>query len=499
MEVGKSERYPAISWREGDGSRSLGWRQNKDSIVPSGSLTGEFNSPDRQSVNSLANLSTDRHSRYYYITNTKTMAADTDNSSNLNLMPPQDDDAINVVTLGQQNLSDGDTAGERENVANDHEPTAPRNNAAVAEAVASSTSTAAYADTDNNDIVDVDDDDDDNGDSDDDGDSDDSGDNDNIIATNDNIDDSDSDDSGDNDNIIATNDNSHSGSNNNSYCSCRKSKCILLYCNCFHEGVACQDDCKCFNCKNPKGVNVNSKPRKHREVNDETEQQTTTKKKKKRKKARIQKDIIPSSVAAATSSVSIDSTTQKPKVCKSSLVMLTVSPGRLGITLEKNNHDKIGGAVITNIDPTLCTFLHLIEVGDRIFTIDGKRVTRLVDVILGKDRERQFGILKKAVADAMMKENDKQLVGNENSSNASPTKLSKSNDTVDPSSSREGNHSTTVVATNYATTTTPGKKQFPLLTAMNAHTADRPSERLREDLMTELLQWDKKHDKKVSI
>ena len=181
--------------------------------------------------------------------------------------------------------------------------------------------------------------------------------------------------------------------------------------------------------------------------------------------------------------------------------MLTVSPGRLGITLEKNSHDKIGGAVITNIDPTLCTFLHLIEVGDRIYTIDGKRVTRLLDVILGKDRERQFGILKKAVADAMMKEYNNQLVGgNQNSSNASPTKLSKSNDTVDPCSSREGNHSTTVVATNDATATTPGRKQkqFPLLTSMNAHIADRPSERLREDIMTELLQWDKKHDKKVS-
>ena len=70
IEVGKSERYPAISWR-------VGWRQSIAGMAPkyryrstAHSSTGRQSvnalansSTGRQSVNSLANSSTDRHSR----------------------------------------------------------------------------------------------------------------------------------------------------------------------------------------------------------------------------------------------------------------------------------------------------------------------------------------------------------------------------------------------------------------------------------------------------
>jgi len=71
--------------------------------------------------------------------------------------------------------------------------------------------------------------------------------------------------------------------------------------------------------------------------------------------------------------------------------MLTVSPGRLGITLEIKEEGE--GAVIKAIDPA-CTFLGQVEVGDRILTVDGEIVTSLEDLTVNKDRLRKFGILK---------------------------------------------------------------------------------------------------------
>ena len=73
------------------------------------------------------------------------------------------------------------------------------------------------------------------------------------------------------------------------------------------------------------------------------------------------------------------------------LLMLTVSPGRLGITLEIKEEGE--GAVIKAIDPA-CTFLGQVEVGDRILTVDGEIVTSLEDLTVNKDRLRKFGILK---------------------------------------------------------------------------------------------------------
>ncbi len=75
------------------------------------------------------------------------------------------------------------------------------------------------------------------------------------------------------------------------------------------------------------------------------------------------------------------------------LLMLTVSPGRLGLTLEMMKEEG-EGAIIKAIDPA-CTFLGQVEVGDRILTIDGEMVTKLEDLLVGKDRLRKFGILKK--------------------------------------------------------------------------------------------------------
>jgi len=38
-------------------------------------------------------------------------------------------------------------------------------------------------------------------------------------------------------------------------CGCKKSQCIMLYCNCFHNGLKCNDDCMCKQCANTKSGN----------------------------------------------------------------------------------------------------------------------------------------------------------------------------------------------------------------------------------------------------
>ena len=78
------------------------------------------------------------------------------------------------------------------------------------------------------------------------------------------------------------------------------------------------------------------------------------------------------------------------------LFHLTVSPGRLGLTIAMNPN---GGATITVIDP-ICTFSSKINVGDRIVTIDGKDVLTLEDIKNGKDRARTFGIMQKVKEDS---------------------------------------------------------------------------------------------------
>eukprot|EP00986_Skeletonema_menzelii_P004646 scaffold1607_cov151-Skeletonema_menzelii.AAC.8 len=85
-----------------------------------------------------------------------------------------------------------------------------------------------------------------------------------------------------------------------------------------------------------------------------------------------------------------------PNVVRNSdhILLLTVSPGRLGLTLNVNKNDpQNNGAVITNIHPA-CTFKDKLEVGDRIVTIDGRKVTKVEDLHVNKDQLRKFGIVK---------------------------------------------------------------------------------------------------------
>lgn len=37
-----------------------------------------------------------------------------------------------------------------------------------------------------------------------------------------------------------------------STCKCVKSKCLKLYCECFRQGIPCNDDCVCIDCQNTK-------------------------------------------------------------------------------------------------------------------------------------------------------------------------------------------------------------------------------------------------------
>jgi hypothetical protein len=33
-------------------------------------------------------------------------------------------------------------------------------------------------------------------------------------------------------------------------CNCQKTKCLQLYCECFHGGAVCSDQCRCVDCRN---------------------------------------------------------------------------------------------------------------------------------------------------------------------------------------------------------------------------------------------------------
>ncbi len=83
-----------------------------------------------------------------------------------------------------------------------------------------------------------------------------------------------------------------------------------------------------------------------------------------------------------------------PNIVSNYILLLTVSPGRLGLTLNVNKNDPENGAVITAINPA-CTFRDQLEVGDRIVTIDGQKVTKIEDLHVNKDKLRKFGIAQK--------------------------------------------------------------------------------------------------------
>lgn len=160
-------------------------------------------------------------------------------------------------------------------------------------------------------------------------------------------------------------------------CSCRKSKCLTLYCGCFNQGIGCRTVCKCKMCQNPKGKEASTYSLGNYSIPIV--------------------NAIPAPMvegqplAVATSAVDTSRSAVQRRESKY-LLMLTVSPGRLGLTLEMMKKEG-EGAIITHIDPS-CTFLGQVDVGDQILSIDGAPVTKLQDFLVGNDRERKFGILK---------------------------------------------------------------------------------------------------------
>ncbi|KAL3758535.1 hypothetical protein ACHAWU_008289 [Discostella pseudostelligera] len=298
----------------------------------------------------------------------------------------------------------------------------------------------------------------------------------------------------------------------NNRCSCRKSNCILLYCACFAGGWGCREGvCKCVGCKNPWGVTCNNSN------NSSDGQDQSNNNNNNKTETQIQNDSLSSTVpvaeaaaaaaaASASASASDDSASSAPETqdeVSNPLLMLTITPGRLGITLSMSHSEaeeeegegkgegcegESKGAVITHIHPE-CTFIGQVEVGDRIVTIDGKRVTSLLDVLIGKERVRKFGILKKNPVAVTTTTDNRENVA---VVDLTATTSSDSGDVAATSSRKR--RITQVVGAANKNTATSKRQTFPLLTMMKANTTDRPSERIREDIMTELLTFDKKHD-----
>ena len=157
------------------------------------------------------------------------------------------------------------------------------------------------------------------------------------------------------------------------------------------------------------------------------------------------------------------------------LFHLTVSPGRLGLTITVV---KEGGVVISNIDPA-CTFRSQVEVGDRIVTIDGKYVLTVGDLQKGKEKARKFGIIKLPKLGKLSK-----IIRPSQPAGATPPLAYGPTVETKPIQLYHGD---------------PRKQTFPYLRQFNAHDpANRASEHIREDLMTELLQWDKRNKVNVS-
>lgn len=108
-----------------------------------------------------------------------------------------------------------------------------------------------------------------------------------------------------------------------------------------------------------------------------------------------------------------------PNIASNCILLLTVSPGRLGLTLNVNKNDPENGAVITAINPA-CTFKDQLEVGDRIVTIDGQKVTKIEDLHVNKDKLRKFGIVQKKNQGAAVAVGGR-VVTRETTDNSTPT------------------------------------------------------------------------------
>jgi hypothetical protein len=219
------------------------------------------------------------------------------------------------------------------------------------------------------------------------------------------------------------------------YCSCRKSQCIKLYCGCFDAGIDCAAECTCKKCKN------NPKARL------EADKAEAAAKKERQRKL----DLIAAAKEEAT-------------------MLLIVSPGRLGLTLKI---DKVlGGATITEIDAA-CTFKGQLEVGDRIVTIDGIKVTKIADLQVNKDKIRKFGIAKTKTLENMSEQAKKDL------KEMVPEKMK-------PDKSTNFYEIKPYVRDR--------RQTFPFLSELKASGMDRTSQLKRGDMMTELLQFDKRNN-----
>ena len=175
---------------------------------------------------------------------------------------------------------------------------------------------------------------------------------------------------------------------------------------------------------------------------------------------------ITSVVSSKQPAVNANEARQSKKVAPSSarvLTVLTVSPGKLGLTLSVLPNGE--GAKIVAIDPA-CTFKGKVELGDRIVTIDGKRVEKLEDLTVGKEKMRKFGIAKEA-----------QIIANKKA-------------VAEAKAAAE--------ASKFKPYDKDRKQAFPYLNLLKANGNDRAAEHIREDIMTELLQWDKRKNIDVS-
>lgn len=87
-----------------------------------------------------------------------------------------------------------------------------------------------------------------------------------------------------------------------------------------------------------------------------------------------------------------------PSAVTTKVITLTVSPGRLGLSLKLNKSTTTPttapmGAIIVDIHPA-CAFIDKIDIGDCIISIDGREVNNFDDFKANCDRERVFDVVK---------------------------------------------------------------------------------------------------------
>ena len=107
-------------------------------------------------------------------------------------------------------------------------------------------------------------------------------------------------------------------------------------------------------------------------------------------------------------------TTPTTSAAVTKVITLTVSPGRLGLSLKLNKSSttttttSTTGAIIVDIHPA-CAFIDKIDIGDCIVSIDGRKVNNLDDFKANCDRVRVFDVVKGVnnTKEKMMKEEAK--------------------------------------------------------------------------------------------